>query len=129
MTRLSVIPIAKEGFTITASDATEGIRVKFAGNGDMDATPVLGSYLKQLHADACHLGVREVAFDLSELYFMNSSCFKCFVSFISQIRKMDATGRYGVRFLSNPQLHWQRRSLEAIRAFSPEVVTVEIQNG
>jgi hypothetical protein len=127
MTRLSVVPVSKEGFAISATQGTTAIQVKFAGNGDMDATPVLGSYLKQLHVDACDLGVEEVVFDFSELYFMNSSCFKCFVSWIGQITKMEPSSRYLVRFQSNPQLHWQRRSLEAIRAFSPEVVEVEIR--
>jgi hypothetical protein len=127
MTRLSVPPVAKEGFSISASEKGANVEVKFAGNGDMDATPVLATFLKQLHGDACMLGVAEVVFDFSALYFMNSSCFKCFVSWISLIHKMEPAARYRVRFLSNPQLHWQRRSLEAIRYFAPEIVTVEIR--
>lgn len=32
---------------------------------------------------------------------------------------------YAVRFLTNPKIHWQRRSLEALRYLAPKVVEVE----
>jgi hypothetical protein len=47
---------------------------------------------------------------------------KCFASWLGVARK---TSTYVVRFQSNAQLHWQRRSLEALRFFAPEVVRVQ----
>ena len=125
MSPLGIAPLVKEGFALVAAQKGDAIVVDFSGTGDMEATPVLGGYLKELHAEACRLQVREVIFDLDRLDFLNSSCFKSFVWWISIVGDMDDPERYRVRFLSNPQLHWQRRSLEALENFAPEVVVVE----
>lgn len=125
MSGLTIAPILKDGFSIIATEKGAAILVAFSGTGDMEATPVLGTYLKELHGEACRLQVREVVFDLNDLDFLNSSCFKAFVWWISIVGDMDDAERYRVRFLSNPQLHWQRRSLEALENFAPEVVVVE----
>jgi hypothetical protein len=47
------------------------------------------------------------------------------VAWINVVSKMPVEQRYDVRFLSNPEVHWQRRSLEALHRFAPEVVTLE----
>lgn len=122
---LTIAPIVRDGFSILAAERPDAIHVTFSGTGDMEATPVLGTYLKELHAEAVRLRVSEVAFDLNDLDFLNSSCFKAFVWWISIVGDMDDPDRYRVRFLSNPSLHWQRRSLEALENFAPEVVVVE----
>jgi hypothetical protein len=70
------------------------------------------------------MAVNEVAFDFRDLYFMNSSCFKAFVTWIDVVSRATAKG-YKIRFLTNPRLHWQRRSLEALRCLSPNVVQLE----
>jgi hypothetical protein len=126
MRGLTVGIISKDGFTVSAALEGGSIQLRLAGNADMDVATSLNNYLKQLHEDACGTGVREVVLDFSRLYFMNSSCFKCFVTWIAQIKKLEPAARYLVRFQSNPHLHWQRRSLEALRAFAPNEVTVEV---
>ena len=98
--------------------------VNFSGNGDMSAVEALGRFLKALHTQATSLGVPEVAFDFRDLYFMNSSCFKAFVTWIDVVSRVNSNG-YKIRFMTNPRLHWQRRSLEALRCLSPNVVRVE----
>jgi hypothetical protein len=55
---------------------------------------------------------------------MNSSCFKAFVSLIDTVSRTDPRA-YSVCFLTNPRIHWQRRSLEALRYLAPKVVEVE----
>jgi hypothetical protein len=77
-----------------------------------------------VHRSAVELGVSRVAFDFSTLYFMNSSCFKAFVSLIDTVSRTDPRA-YAVCFLTNPRIHWQRRSLEALRYLAPKVVEVE----
>jgi hypothetical protein len=130
MRGLTIGIISKDGFTVSSALEGDSIRLGFAGNADMDVATSLSNYLKQLHADACGIGVREVVLDLSQLYFMNSSCFKCFVTWMAQIKKLEPAVRYLVRFQSNSQLHWQRRSLEALRAYAPDEVIIEVlQNG
>jgi hypothetical protein len=124
VTALSLTPVTTDGFSIQVSESDGAITVKCSGNGGMDATPLLNAFLRQLHAEAGRLAVREVVADFRDMYFMNSSCFKCLVSWLSTVVKTGGE-RYGVRFLSNSQLHWQKRSLEALRCLAPDVVQVE----
>jgi hypothetical protein len=124
MIDLSLSPFVEEGFSIRVSATLEAITMTCAGNGGMDATRHVQSYLTKLHAEAVRLGVREVVVDFRELYFLTSSCLKCFASWLAVIMKMPRE-QYRVRFLTNHQLHWQRRSLEALRYFAPRVVDVQ----
>ncbi|MDB4957395.1 MAG: hypothetical protein JWO36_4964, partial [Myxococcales bacterium] len=63
--------------------------------------------------------------DLRELEFMNSSCFKAFVAWIAMIRDLETDKQYRMHLLSNPNLHWQRRSLAALTCFAVDLVTIE----
>ena len=67
-----------------------------------------------------------VEVDIRELYFMNSSCFKAFVTWIAEIAKLDAARRYQVRFLANSRLHWQRRNLAAMQSYAANVVVLDV---
>lgn len=124
MSQLDLTPLVREGFSLTPNLDGNRIVVQFAGNGDMDAVDPLSGYLKLVHRAAVDLAVSAVAFDFSSLYFMNSSCFKAFVSLIDTVSRSDPR-TYAVRFLTNPRIHWQRRSLEALRYLAPKVVEVE----
>ena len=127
MGKAAVAPVVKQGFSLVPVDEAGAGRltVRFAGNADMEATPVLDSYLKELHETALAQAVGLVVFDLAELDFMNSSSFKCFVTWVGQVVKLEPPGRYEIRFLSNPDLQWQRRSLEALVRFAPDVVSID----
>jgi hypothetical protein len=124
MNRLDLSPLVREGFSLTPNLEENGLVVQFTGNGDMEAVDPLGAYLKLVHRSAVELRVSRVAFDFSSLYFMNSSCFKAFVSLIDTVSRTDPRA-YAVCFLTNPRIHWQRRSLEALRYLAPKVVEVE----
>jgi anti-anti-sigma regulatory factor len=124
MKNLDLSPLVREGFSLTPNLEEKGLVVQFTGNGDMEAVDSLGAYLKLVHRSAVELGVTRVAFDFSSLYFMNSSCFKAFVSLIDTVSRTDPRA-YAVCFLTNPRIHWQRRSLEALRYLAPKVVEVE----
>ena len=124
MNRLDLSPLVREGFSLTPNLEEKGLVVQFTGNGDMEAVDPLGAYLKLVHRSAVELGVSRVAFDFSSLYFMNSSCFKAFVTLIDTVSRTDPRA-YSVCFLTNPRIHWQRRSLEALRYLAPKVVEVE----
>jgi hypothetical protein len=124
MGHLDLSPLVREGFSLTPNLDGNRMVVQFTGNGDMDAVDPLSGYLKLVHKEAVELGVSRVAFDFSSLYFMNSSCFKAFVSLIDTVSRTDPRA-YAVCFLTNPRIHWQRRSLEALRYLAPKVVEVE----
>lgn len=99
------------------------LSVAFAGTGDVAAIELLGDYLKRLHSEAERLLVTEVTCDFRQLSFMNSSCFKAFVVWIDTVK--NAARTYQIRFLTDPGMHWQRRSLEALRRLASNVVSVE----
>lgn len=124
MPSLQIDPLVYTGFQLTPRMDDQKLVVSFSGNGDMSAVEALGSFLKRIHTEATNLGVNEVAFDFRDLYFMNSSCFKAFVTWIDVASRIPSNG-YKIKFLTNPRLHWQRRSLEALRCLSPNVVRVE----
>lgn len=99
------------------------LSVTFVGTGDVAAIEILAAYLKQVHAEAERLSLSEVTCDFRKLVFMNSSCFKAFVVWIDTVK--NAARVYRIRFLTDPEMHWQRRSLEALRRLATSVVTVE----
>jgi hypothetical protein len=123
MTHLDLGPLVRDGFALSPRLEETGLVVQFSGNGDMTAVEALGAYLKLVHRSAVELKVARVAFDFSSLYFMNSSCFKAFVSLIDTVERTSPRA-YAVCFLTNPRIHWQRRSLEALRYLAPKVVEV-----
>jgi hypothetical protein len=128
MGRFTIAPVVKDGFSLLLNEegeAPETVIIRFSGTADMDATAPLDVFLKRLHGEVSRTRVRTVIFDLSALDFMNSSCFKCFVTWIDSVAKVPAEGRYDVHFVSQPHLQWQRRSLEALHRFAPDVVTLD----
>lgn len=112
---------------LSASSVVEdgALRLTLTGTADVTAEPGLGELLGRLHRESMRAAVRQVVVDLRALEFMNSSCFKCFITWIVAVRRLPADQHYKIRFLSNPDLHWQRRSLHAISYFGGELVSVD----
>jgi hypothetical protein len=100
---------------------------KLSGTADLRVTDSVEAILTRVHQKAMELGIPEVQMDLRDLEFMNSSCFKSFVSWISEVSDL-TSGQYRIRFLSNPSILWQRRSLHALSCFAAELVTIEAGN-
>jgi hypothetical protein len=124
MTDETLLPINREGYSLVTVVAKGEIQVSFTGNGDMDTAPTLNEFLKKLHTEASQLSVRRVVFDFRELYFLNSSCLKCFAHWVGVVNKCPPEAAYGIRFLSTSKRRWQLRSLEALRNFAPAIITV-----
>ena len=95
------------------------------GEADMQAQPQLRTFLEAVHAEAERLGMSEVFFDLRELEFMTSSCFKEFVSWANRLQSSPKEKRYRACFLADPKSHWQKRSLYALSRFANELITVQ----
>jgi hypothetical protein len=121
----SLLVCRTDGFMLTVEAGSPPV-VRVAGNADLAVLPRLDPFFRQLHAEMCSSGLPEVTVDLRELYFMNSSCLKAFVSWVVSIAKLPSPSAYRVKFWSNPRLHWQQRSLKAIAAFAPNLVTIEL---
>lgn len=112
-----------DGFQAVAALDGTLMSIAFSGSGDMNAIDLLAGYLKQVHEEALRLSVAEVQCDFRNLGFMNSSCFKSFVVWIDTVK--NAPVAYKISFLTDPNLHWQRRSLEALRRLATNIVSIE----
>lgn len=119
--------LARSEAKVKTSASHEGdvITLRLAGEAAMDAMATMESVLASLHEKAQALGVASVAIDLTQLEFMNSSCFKAFVSWIDRVQQMDAQKQYRIRFVSNPAILWQRRSLHALQCFASELISID----
>jgi hypothetical protein len=111
--------------TIGAVVDDDVIRIRLAGTADTEAKTDLDEMTGKLHAEAQRLKITKVVIDLRELEFMNSSCFKAFVTWLALLRDLPQAQQYRLHFVSNPSLHWQRRSLAALSCFAVDLVTIE----
>ena len=125
MSALQLAAVGGEGFQVTPTLVDFNLRLVFTGSGDMNATSVLHEYLKLVHEEAQRIGLSQVSCDFKQLTFMNSSCFKSFCNWLKRVQERPAGKQYQIRFLSNVSLHWQRRSLSALRCFAAELVSIE----
>jgi hypothetical protein len=123
MSDLSLGLIKKEAFSLEPEIFGNHLVVRFTGNGDMSAVHTLDGYLKRVDAEMQRLELAEAVIDVRELYFMNSSCIKAFVSWIYRVST--AAKQYRVRFLANTRLHWQSNTLAALQRMAPTIVSVE----
>jgi hypothetical protein len=72
----------------TAHEGDGVITLKLVGTADGLARPGLNQLLGRLHNECNRGSVREVLVDLVELEFMNSSCFKSFITWIVALRRL-----------------------------------------
>jgi hypothetical protein len=119
--------LSVKGDDFTGVAVQEGTRIvtSLKGNADYAAIDSVEKLLDKTHDEALRTTASEVVIDLRQLEFMNSSCFKCFVSWITEVQELPEAQQYKVRFQSNAQLHWQKRSLHSLRCFAVELITVD----
>ena len=125
MSSLRVEPVVMDSFGIEPAlvgDRHDQLSVKLTGTGDMAAAAPLGSYCKELQGEVKRLSLAAVEFDIRALYFLNSSCLKAFISFISRLGTQGL--RCKIQFVTDARLGWQRRSLTALERMSPELVSI-----
>ena len=121
----SGVGLTLDALTSTVEQQDAALVVRLVGNADLRAKKELGSMLGKLHARAQKPEISEVIIDVRELEFMNSSCFKAFVSWLTEIMELPKEEQYRVRFRSNPDTLWQRRSLHALRSYALMIVVIE----
>lgn len=101
------------------------IQVTLSGTADLTVRSQLDHFLRDVHGEAQRCGAEEVTVDVRQLEFMNSSCLKCFVWWISTVQEQNGEGRYRIVFISSPSVYWQRRSLNALACLANELITIQ----
>ncbi|WP_437669804.1 hypothetical protein [Sorangium sp. So ce131] len=122
MSSLRLEPVALDSFGAETILRDDTVSVRLTGTGDMAAAGPLGGHLKALQQEVARLSARAVVFDVRALHFLNSSCLKAFISFVSGLAGLGLRCR--TEFLTDARLPWQRRSLAAIERMSPELVSI-----
>jgi anti-anti-sigma factor len=120
----SIRDIKIQTFSTQSEQRGDALVVSLSGNADMAVHDQLKSFLDDLHRTAGALSIEETVFELQELYFMNSSCLSLLLRLVNSVLQ-SKQHKYTLRFRSNPNLRWQKKSLEAIRSYAREVVVVE----
>ena len=90
----------------------------------MSNVDVLAVYLKQVASALVDSSIAAVSFDFRDLYFLNSSCLKAFVTWICGM-VADRVTPFQITFVTNPKFHWQRRSVEALQRLAPKNIQIQ----
>lgn len=117
--------VSGTAFSADASIDGQILQVRYSGTADLESKEDLEAVVAKVHEEACRLGVEKVVVDFRELEFMNSSCFKTFVAWLAKVQELGGDSQYRIHFVSNPSLHWQRRSLAALSCFAVDLVAIE----
>jgi hypothetical protein len=125
MSTMAVAPIESTEFRATIQPQGNTLQLYMWGNADLRVKDALDDFLTKVDGQAKTGPVDEVVVDLRELLFMNSSCLKALVTWLSAVQRKPQPEQYKIRFLRQPDAHWQVRSLGALAAFAPGIVQVE----
>ena len=125
MNTVSIEEIRESDFSAEAVVRERTMTVTISGNADLNVKAQLDRFLAGVHSQAQHQRLGEVMVDFRQLDFMNSSCLKCLVSWISQIQDLPAGTRYRLTFVSSQAMYWQKRSLHALSCLASDLVTVQ----
>jgi len=121
---MTIRPVEDIDFTATAESGTPSLIITLVGNADLNVKVELDRFMGAVHEEARRVGAKEVVVDLKELEFMNSSCLKSFVWWISSVHDLAAAHQYRITFVSSPTMYWQRRSLNALAGLAAELVSI-----
>jgi hypothetical protein len=111
---------------VVAAAGARALTVTLTGNADLNVKFDLERFMIAVHEEARRIGAAEVVVDVRGLEFMNSSCFKSLVRWISSVQALAARHQYRITFVASPEMYWQRRSLGALAGLATEIVSVSV---
>lgn len=119
----SISPVKDIDFAAEASMNAGSLEIGLSGTADLNVKAELDRFLAEVHQHAGTFGMRQVVVDVRRLEFMNSSCLKSFVWWISSVQAAERP--YQITFLSSASMYWQRRSLNALACLASDFVSVQ----
>lgn len=123
MNSVAIRPITSGDLLAEGESKGSSIEVRLRGSAEMGSKEALDGLLSDVFAAST--GCREVIVDIRQLEYMNSSSFKSLLTWIVRVQELPRDERHTIRFLSNPELHWQKRSLHSLVSMVGELVAVE----
>jgi hypothetical protein len=125
MTAIPALTIDTPDLVVQASGEGMTLDLALVGTADSRAIGTLDALLEKVHQAALERAVEEVVVDLRGLTFMNSSCFKAFVKWLSTLQDLETARQYKICLRSSDEHHWQKRSLAALRCFAIDLVRIQ----
>lgn len=111
-------------FAANASTAERRVLVSLSGTADLTVRNELDRFLREVHQEAQRSRAEEVTVDVRQLEFMNSSCLKCLVWWVSTVQDQPSDAKYRIVFVSSPSVYWQRRSLDALACLAGDIISI-----
>ena len=120
-------PREAKGLAIAPKCIEDAFVVSLAGTCDRSTLPLLEAFFDELHTELVRVRGQTVTLDCENLFFMNSSSVKCFITWLAKVKNLPMSNRYQVLVRTNSRLAWQRRSFDAICRFAPGTFTLHAQ--
>jgi hypothetical protein len=122
----SWVEAVQENDFVAHASAGEGtISVSLTGTADLTVRSQLDHFLHEVHAEAQRCLAHSVTVDVRQLEFINSSCLKSLVWWVSTVDEQSGDGKYRIVFLSSPTARGPLRSLNSLACIASDVVTVQ----
>lgn len=122
----AIQPVVAGDLEAEATSTGRTLELRLRGSAEIGAKPGLDQFLTQVSAASTDCDL--VVVDIRGLEFMNSSCFKSLLTWIVRVQDLPEARRHKIRFISNPGLHWQKRSLHSLASMGGGLVEVEEQS-
>jgi anti-anti-sigma regulatory factor len=116
-------PMTRDGCSIVSRLEDKRLVLALRGTFDMTSATALQIYLDQVQSEVRKHQMLELVFDVSEVYYLGSSCIKAFVTLTVGLKH--GTAGMLLRILTNPRLDWQERAFSVLARIAPERVIVE----
>jgi hypothetical protein len=111
-------------FAANATSDERKLSVSLSGTADMTVRNQLDHFLREVHQEAQRCHAEEVTVDVRQLEFVNSSCLKCLVWWVSTVQEQPVEAKYRIVFVSSPSIYWQRRSLDALACLAGDIISI-----
>jgi len=101
------------------------LRLSLRGSADRVVFKKLEVLVGELTEHARAFRIKEIHFDVQELYFVDSSSLSLFLRLDNALAEGRSQQPCMLRFHSNPRLTWQKKSFGALSASSTGAITVD----
>lgn len=123
---ISELSRSSGSLAIEADHDDKSITLRLVGEaGSGDTMAMLDEVFTLVHERASRAAVESVIVDIRGLLYMNSSSFKSLLTWVDSVRQLEPVHQYRARFVLNPAIAWQTRTLKSLQRFASEIVVID----
>ena len=126
MTTVALFSMGDRGFIANASYDGKVLHAHASGSVERPgAHEELARFLDRVLREADLLKPREVAIDVRDLEFVDTTGVRKLTLWVGGLRDRPTPMPFGLRFVTSAKVNWQRRSLEVLRVLAVGTLTIE----